>query len=154
MWLKHYRVHNTAFNTAVKMRPPTLDEAAGFFQIPKSTIAQWIQPETTQRILEQGGRQTRRDAPMVFLCKWLEMEEKLFDSFIARTDSGKPVGDQWFQRNSSEIWKETYLCPNLFVFSRGWFQGFLSRHRIVLRFITNTAQSLPSDYKEQILIWL
>lgn len=91
------------------------------------------------------------------------MEEKLFDAFIKRRELERPMRDGWFQRNATELWKQAYpklqvadssSKSGLFVFSQGWFNGFLSRHQIVLRFITNTVQSLPSDYKEQILIWL
>ena len=42
----------------------------------------------------------------------------------------------------------------LFVFSLGWFWEFLLRHRVVLRFVTNIAQSLPANYKEEIHEWL
>lgn len=70
MWLKYYRVHNTSLNTAIKTRPPTRKEAARFLQIPK------------------GGRQTRHDGPVVFICKWPEVEQKLLDAFIARRDLG------------------------------------------------------------------
>lgn len=90
------------------MHPPTLEEVAGFFQIPKSTIAQWARSETTERILKQSGRQIRRDAPVVFLCKWPEMEQKLFDAFIPRRDLAKLVGNSWFRHNSRELWEEIY----------------------------------------------
>lgn len=161
MWLKYYRLPNERQNTAIKMRSPTLDEASIFFQIPKTTIAEWAR--NPQKILEQIGT-SRRNSPTVFLCMWPEMERKLFHAFIQwRRELGRPVRDGWFGRNATELWKQTYpeLQENdlssgsgLFVFSQGWFNGFLSRHRIVLHFVTNTAQSLLSDYKEQILIWL
>lgn len=156
MWLKYYRLPNTASNTAVKTRPPTLDEASVFFQIPKSTIACWTQPDATEKIFQQKGNRSRRDSPVVFLCMWPEMEKKLFDAFMDRRGLGRPVRDGWFRRKATELWKETYphTGSNFFLFSRGWFQGFLSRHRIVLRFVTNTAQSLPDDFKQQILEWL
>ncbi|RPA98979.1 hypothetical protein L873DRAFT_1910352, partial [Choiromyces venosus 120613-1] len=61
-----------------------------------------------------------------------------------------------FCRKAKELWKTTYpnLPAGLFVFSQGWFHRFLSRHHVVLRFVTNTAQSLPDSYKEDILSWL
>lgn len=98
----------------------------------------------------------RRDSPDIFVCMWLIMEKKLFDTFLKHQVVGKPVRDGWFRRNATILWKESYPhLPSLFfVFSRRWFRGFLSRHRIVLRFVTNSVQSLPVVYKEQILIWL
>jgi hypothetical protein len=153
MWIKYHRVPNETQNTAIKMRPPTLNEASLFFQIPKSTIRLWARDP--QKIIEQAGN-SRRDTPVVFVCMWPEIEKKLFDDFVDRRKQGRRVGDGWFRRKALLFWKQTYpdLQDGLFVFSRGWFNGFLSRHRVVLRFVTNTAQSLPSDYKEQILILL
>lgn len=158
MWIQYYRLAHDAPNTATKTRPPTLDEASIFFKIPKSTIARWTSPEVRERILQQSGKLSRRDTPTTFVCMWPEMEKMLWEAFVARREQGKPVRDGWFRRNAKEFWKTTYPnlqhTPALFVFSQGWFHGFLSRHRIVLRFVTNTAQSLPDNYKEQILQWL
>lgn len=95
---------------------------------------------------------------------WPEMENKLFDAFMKqRKEIGTPVRDGWFWRDATELWKQSYpelqeiglgSGSGLFVFSQGWFNEFLSCYRIVLRFVTNTAQSLPNDCKNQILIWL
>lgn len=157
LWLKYYRVpneaSNTGVNTGVKMRPPTLDETACFFQIPKSTIAYWTKPEISEWII-QSKLNSRMGATM-FLCVWPEMERKLFEAFMERRKLGRAVRDSWFRRKALDLWKECYpqiagAC-DLFVFSQGWFQGFLSRHRIVLGFVTNTAQALPTDYKQEIL---
>lgn len=157
LWLKYYRVLNQASNTAVKMRSPTLDEAACFFQIPKSTLAYWMKPEISERIIQ--SKLNTRSSIRMFLCMWPEMEGKLFEAFIERRKLGRPVRDSWFRRKGLELWKECYhpqlaTTCDLFVFSQGWFRGFLSRHRIVLRFVTNTAQALPTDYKQEILKWL
>ena len=154
-WLKYYRGPNTMQNTAVKMRPPTLDEASTFFKIPKSTIARWRKPENMQKIIEQvGGDYSYRDASVVFNCQWPEMETKLFDAFLERRGQGRLVWDGWFRRKAKDLWASIYseLPAGLFVFSVGWFRGFLSR-RVVLWFVTNTAQSLPVNYKEKILEW-
>lgn len=150
MWIKYYCIpNNSTWNTAIKMRLPTLDEASLFFQIPKSTIADWTWD--SHKIIEQAGN-SRCNTPIVFVCMWLDMGGFFFDAFVKWREQEKPVRDGWFRRSANELWKQTYpdLQIGLFTFSRGWFNGFLSRHWIVLRFITNTAQSLPSDYKEQI----
>ncbi|RPA92594.1 hypothetical protein L873DRAFT_1859885 [Choiromyces venosus 120613-1] len=90
------------------------------------------------------------------MCLWPEMELKLFEAFIARRAQGHPVRDGWFRRKAKELWKTTYpnLPARLFVFSQGWFHRFLSRHCVVLRFVTNMAQSRPDSYKKDILSWL
>ena len=145
-WMKYYRVPNEAFNTGVKMRCPTLDEASIYFKIPKSTIGQWC--GSAEKILGQvGGNSSRRDAHVTFLCQWPEMEKQLFDRFVARRSQGRPVRDGWFRRNAKELWRTSYpeLPEGLFVFSQGWLHGFLSCYRVVLRFVTNTAQSLPAN---------
>ncbi|RPA96931.1 hypothetical protein L873DRAFT_1923342 [Choiromyces venosus 120613-1] len=156
-WLEFYQVPNDMRNTTIKMRAPTLDEASAFFKIPKSTIGRWRKPEVLQKIVQQvGGDGLRRDTPATFMCLWPEMELKLFEAFIARRAQGRPVRDGWFRRKAKELWKTTYpnLPAGLFVFSQGWFHRFLSRHHVVLQFVTNTAQSLPDSYKEDILSWL
>ena len=79
------RVPNTMLNTVIKMRLPTLEEASPFFQILKSTIARWRNPENMQKIIEQaGGGSSCNDTPVVFGCQWWEMEKKLFNAFLER----------------------------------------------------------------------
>ena len=39
-------------------------------------------------------------------------------------------------------------------FSDGWFNAFLSRHAITLRFTTNKSQKIPDDYLAGILSWM
>jgi len=154
-WMKYYRVRNETSNTAVEMRPPTLDEGSVLFNIPRNTIGRWRQ--SAQKIIDQvGGNRSRRDASVTFYCLWPEMERQLLDRFVARRRQGRPVGDGWFRRNAKELWIASYpdLPEGLFIFSQGWFHGFLSRYRVVLRFVTNKAQSLPANYKQQILQWL
>jgi len=93
MWIKCYPVPNETQNTGIKMRPPTLDKASVFFQIPKGTIAPWAQDP--QEIIEQAGN-SRCDTPVVIVCMWPEMEKKLFDEFVKRRKQGRRVGDSWF----------------------------------------------------------
>lgn len=111
--------------------------------------------EKCQKILKQIRSKSRRDSPAVFVCMCSEMERKLFDAFITYREAGKPVRDGWFHCKASIYWTEAYpqLQTHLFLFSSGWFRGYLSRHRIVLRFVTIIAQSSVA-YKEQIILWL
>lgn len=89
MLLKYYRLPNERQNAAIKMPSPTLDEASIFFQIPKTTIAEWAC--NPQIILEQIGI-SRRNSPTEFLCMLPEMERKLFHAFIQRRrEKGRPV---------------------------------------------------------------
>lgn len=64
----------------------------------------------------------------------------------------------WFHRVSKELFIEFYPenvpTGTTFRFSNGWFRQFLSCHQISLRFVTNKASKLPSDYNETVLEWL
>jgi len=110
-----------------------------------------------ERILHESGKQSRRTT-ITFLCMWPDMKKRLWEASIARREQGRPVSDGWFRRNAREFWSTSYpdlqQTPELFVFSHGWFNGLLARHRRVLRFIANMAQSLPRNYKQEILLWL
>ncbi|RPA99294.1 hypothetical protein L873DRAFT_1906914 [Choiromyces venosus 120613-1] len=121
-------------------------------------IARWNLPDVRDRILHQSGELSRHDTSTTFVCMWLEMEKMLWEAFVVWREQGRPARDGWFRRKAKELWKTAYPdlqhMPALFVFSLGWFHGFLARHRIVLEFVTNTAQSLPENYKQQILQWL
>lgn len=81
---------------------------------------------------------------------------KIIWCYLNDREVGKPVRDGWFRWKLIEFRKETYLQlpPHFFVFSRQWFREFLARHRIVLRLVTNIAQSLLANYKELLLVWL
>jgi len=62
-WIEYYRVPNTQLNTAIKIRPPTLEEPSAFFQILKSMIRSWRKPENMLKIIKQAGRDNSyRDA--------------------------------------------------------------------------------------------
>ena len=162
MWIKYYRLPNNAswLHTAITTRPPILDEASTFFNIPKSTLARWTLPHVRERILQQSRKESCLDSSATFVCKWLNMETLLWEIFIARRKQGRPVRDRQFCRKAKELWNTVYPelqqlpGPGLFVFSHGWFHGFLARHRIVLHFVTNTAQTLPENHKREILLWL
>lgn len=41
-----------------------------------------------------------------------------------------------------------------FPFSQGWFDAFLQRHSISLRFLIKKAQSVPKGYKKRVFFWL
>jgi len=158
MWIQYYQLMNEAPHTAIKTRSPTIDKALIFFKIPKSTIVRWTSPEVRNSILYQNSRISRREIPTTFVCMWPEMEKMLWETFMVQREQERPVRDRWFRRNAKELWKTVYpelwLMPELFFFSHGWFHGFLAQYRIVLRFVTNMAQSLPENHKQQILQWL
>jgi len=62
----------------------------------------------------------------------------------------------WFRRVSKALYIQYY--PNeqqtSFSFSNGWFRQFLGFHQVSLRFVTNTASKLPSDFSHSILNWM
>jgi len=53
----------------------------------------------------------------------------------------------WFRRISRQLFPTLYPhCSQLFVFSRGWFTGFLERYDISRRRTTRMATKLPAEY--------
>jgi hypothetical protein len=114
-------------STAIKIRPPALDETSVFFKILRAIIADWAR--NPEKIIEQT-RYSCGDTPAVFVCVWPEMEKRLFDTFIARRKLGRLVRDGQFRHNATNLWKQTYTELHvadssskleLFVFSQGWF---------------------------------
>ena len=135
-----------------RLREPTLAEAANTFKIPVANLGKWQKEEQQGKYLEPsaaagmiGGGGRRR--------KWTEMERILYDLFQHRSAEGKVVRRSWFRHNAKRIHNETYSTTNVseFKFSNGWFQEFLSWHKIRLRAITNKASQLPNDYIHTII---
>lgn len=66
------------------------------------------------------------------------------------------MNQAWFRRQAKKIFEEEYpdANPDIFQFSRGWFDNFLRRHRISLRCSTKKTQNTPSSYRHLIINWL
>ena len=83
------------------------------------------------------------------------MEEQIFAQFVERWVEGKVVRQGWFWRLSTRLYKELYPgTTHLFRFLAGWFNRFLKRYRIAIRFTTNKASKIPEEFQNYILSWL
>ena len=138
-----------------QLRKPTRGETAVRFKIPQTNLTRWRKEEKEGKFqeltLEQyrvpgGGR--RR--------KWELLEKALYEKFRYRRASGGIVRRGWFRRVSKELYTELYpdAEQTTFHFSNGWFRRFLSFHQVSLRFVTNIASKLPSDFSDAILSWM
>jgi len=80
----------------------------------------------------------------------------LYQAYRCRREEKKAVPQGWLRRQSIILFKTAYLDkdPDDFIFLRGWFTGFLSRHSISLRFTTNKSQKVPEEYLAGILQWM
>ena len=149
--LKFLSDHRVPCALPSESRSPSQDEAALHFQIPQTTISGWVR--NSDRILE--ARKGERIVKKAVTSHWPEMEEKLNQRFLEERDAGRAVRRGWFRRISGQIFKRVYLNASQgFPFSNGWFQNFLQRYRISLRFTTRKAQRVPEEYRLLILNWI
>lgn len=156
--LKFYLLYQIPVDTGAegkvsRYRTPTLVETSSLFLIPESTIHGWVRKE--QDIIQQscgsfGGKKE------FFICKWPEMEDLLYQMFLKHRSEGKIVRRGWFRRHGKKLFQQCYPSAQaiIFVFSAGWFNRFLYRHHISIRFTTNKAQKLPDEYRKLIINWL
>lgn len=121
-------------------RPPTLFEASQFFKIPEATIRTWW---------KKRDQLVRKEDQRRYHPRWPELEDKLYTCFLTRRTENRIVSIGWFRRESKRLFKDTYPeSVHLWVFSTGWFRGFLHRHRISHRRVTKKATKLPAEYLE------
>ena len=81
-------------------------------------------------------------------CQWPEMEVELYQAYRKRREERKSVRRSWLRRTARNVFQKVYptIDVSIFVFSNGWFFGFLAHHDITLRFATNKSQKIPADY--------
>ncbi|KAI8395679.1 hypothetical protein FOFC_06717 [Fusarium oxysporum] len=137
LWMIHHRVNHHG-----EIRPPTSIEAQDHFQIPASTIRQWKNKYYDSYVEKR---------PHIPGSKWPDLEEELYSRFKQRRTRKLIASTSWFRRQARAIFRDLY--PGLpdserFIFSNGWWRGFLRRHSIVKRKITHCASKLPEAYLE------
>lgn len=136
-------------------RRPTYRDAEVFFKIPSSTISNWNQSKQIEMLVSQGPGSHYGGTHAVSHHWWPELEERIFTEFIERRGEGKVVRRGWFRRLSTRLYKELYPdTTHLFRFSAGWFNRFLKRYCIAIRFTTNKASKIPAEFQSHILSWL
>ncbi|KAI0911726.1 DDE superfamily endonuclease-domain-containing protein [Ustulina deusta] len=118
-------------------RRPFLREAAAYFKISsKQCISNWW----AQRETIFGGHIPR------FSPRWPELEAILWEEFCRMRQNRRLVTATWFKRKATAIFGVLYPnCGSIFVFSNGWFRGFLRRHQISRRRVTHASTRVPEE---------
>ncbi|KAI0855431.1 DDE superfamily endonuclease-domain-containing protein [Xylaria cubensis] len=126
-----------AFSVEKGYRRPYLKEVAEYFKISShSTIQYWWSQR--EKIL---GHHHKKRTP-----RWPATEAILWEEFCTRRKAGKLVSRGWFRKRSMAIFEALHPgVRDIFVFSNGWFRGFLSRHQISRRRLTHTATKVPDE---------
>lgn len=90
---------------------------------------------------------------MTWRCAWPEMEQELFQIFVAQREAGQLIRRGWFRRTATALFKKHYgsIEVHLFVFSAGWFNGFLRRWNISYRALTKKASKMPEKYRRLVI---
>lgn len=93
--------------------------------IPESTIEGW---KSQLSDLLETSRNGRMKNSLVSQCVYPQMESALFDQFWQRREDGRTVRRGWFRTVGKQNFLHYYPKVNStsFVFSNGWFLGFLN----------------------------
>jgi len=137
------------------LRAPTQAETALRFKIPIVNLSRWKREEAESKYKNQTSKQCRAGGGGR-RRKYEKLERDYYERFRYRRASGAVVRRGWFRGISKQLYIEHYpdAQHTPFLFSNGWFRSFLSWHQISLRFVTNTASKLPTDFGEAILAWM
>ena len=148
-YLHHYQIPTPStihapLSSTSSFHLPTQAEASKQFGVPQRTISEWIKNKENIESLGDGSHKYFCASRNKVHCKWPELESKLYERFLAGREKGQPIRREWFRRHSMEIFLSVYLNAERsdFIFSNGWFYGFLERHRISLRAVTKKAQKV------------
>lgn len=137
-------------------RRPTQQEASDVYGVPQTTISEWVRKQGG--IEKLGGTSIIRSARTLegVICRWPELESRLYNLFLEKRAVGQPIRRGWFRLHANVLFREIYpnASTSIFRFSNGWFEAFLGRYRISLRCITKKAQKVPEDYRRLIVSWL
>lgn len=130
-----------------QLRAPTIHEASKYFRIPPNNIARWYRNQDKIVGSAGGSRQTARQ----WISDWPDMEKDLFELFMKRRGDGVLVSRGWFRKIAKQLFEKRYPgCGRVFVFSSGWFNGFLRRFNVSHRRVTKQATKLPGEYIEKV----
>lgn len=144
LFREHHRVQSIDPNTGLIVYcQPTFKQMEAFWKISDETIRGWCNSRESIINSKVGTRQ----AQTTWICTWPDMEKKLYTKFVQRRTEGILVRRSWFRRESTKLWRDTYLDSvgvSLFVFSSSWFQGFCRRFSISLRAVTRQVRALLS----------
>jgi len=99
LFRQHHRIQSINRAGLLVYRPPTFQQMAVFWKIPKDTIQGWWNRQET---IIQSKVGTRR-AYTTWICTWPDMEKKLYTEFMQRRAEGILVRRSWFRRESKKL---------------------------------------------------
>ena len=152
-----YWVHHKIAIGPTTFRPPTQKEVSARFLVPESTIRGWKSETAMENIVNEKKNQRwggKGEGKMV-TSRWPEMEKLLYAEYQKRREERKAVRRGWLRKVAIKSFIAAYPDKDVssFVFSNGWFAGFLARHHISIRLTTNKSQKIPSDYISVCVKW-
>jgi len=154
LFLMHYRVPISVRVENTQFRQPTYREASIYWKIPQTTIQQWW---TARHTIATLGGTSGRQRSQRWMCLQPEMEKQLFDTFLDERQKGKFVRRGWFRNKARQQFVKHYgpgVTANMFVYSVGWFNGFMKRWSISCRVLTKISSRVPDKYKRLVINWL
>ena len=110
------------------------------FSMNSKTVMRWVKDEEKIRGSSKGSKRVKFDRR----AQYPEMEAKLYLEYKELRKKGLKVKGWWFRLRAKQILTELESDTN-FQFSNGWFLDFKKRHRISMRWATNTCQREPDD---------
>lgn len=139
-----------------ELRCPILQEVlAHFGNIPVSCISEWRRIEGDLARSAAGDRKRLPELDLRLCSQWPKLETCLYDKFLKKRAMGEIVRSGWFRIRRKELrlacYPEQLMLDGDFKFSQGWFNKFLFRHHICIRFTTNRTQKIPPDYLNLII---
>jgi len=147
MFLTYHRIPANALQS--QYQRPTHAQAATYWKIPESTIQEWWKKQDDILTIKKGSYVQSAEG---WICAWPEMERELFEDFIKQRQSGRLIRRGWFRQTALVLFKKHYTAdPKLFVFSTGWFNGFLRRWCVSCRALTKKASKLPEEYQRLVV---
>jgi len=151
LFLLHHRVavEDTAQS---QFRPPTKLEASYYWKIPEPTIQLWWAKRDEILQLPSTARRALRGT---WTCMWLAIEEELFAIFLPERQKERLIQQGWFRTQAKELFTKHYSASaNMFVFSAGWFNGFLKCCSISCQAMRKMSSRLPDEYEQLVVNWL
>jgi len=152
-----YWMHHKIAIGPTTFRPPTQKEVSARFLVPESTIRTWKSESAMESIVNKKKHQRggRKGEGKIGVGRWPEMEKLLYAEYQKRREERKAVRRGWLRKIAIKSFIAAYPEEDVssFVFSNGWFAGFLARHQISIRLTTNKSQKIPSDYISICVKW-
>lgn len=116
----------------------------------RSQIGRWISPEGRAKIL--GALPSTRTNISFWRPHWPELEELLLKEFLEQRGLNHIIKRWWFRERAEALFVQLYPdWGSAFLFSNGWFAGFLKRNGISSRCLTKILSYRSHDKLGKVL---